>query len=77
MRLIDADKLIDMVESRPKHIAWGREIILDTLRNAPTIEPINEVDLIELRDRLGDCVEYVVRDMLSGYRPSGARMENE
>ena len=32
----------------------------------PSVEPLSESDIIELRDRFGEDVEFVVRDMLSG-----------
>lgn len=40
--------------------AWKR---IDAL---PSAQPIDESDLIELRDRYGDEVRFVVEDMLSG-----------
>lgn len=36
------------------------------LSDLPSAQPIDEIDLIELRDRYGDEVRFVVEDMLSG-----------
>ena len=36
------------------------------LHEVPPAQPISESDLIELRDRYGDEVRFVVEDMLSG-----------
>ena len=67
MRLIDADHLLERVD-KARTDRYGR---LDAdigafIDKEPTIEPINEADLKELRNRFGDYVEFVVRDMLSG-----------
>lgn len=39
---------------------------IDVVCNVPSAQPISEIDLIELRDRYGDEVRFVVEDMLSG-----------
>lgn len=36
------------------------------IENLPSAEPLTEEDYIELRDRFGEFVEYVVRDMITG-----------
>ena len=36
------------------------------IEQLPSAQPISESDLIELRDRYGDEVRFVVEDMLSG-----------
>lgn len=38
----------------------------NVLHEVPPAQPISESDLIELRDRYGDEVRFVVEDMLSG-----------
>ena len=39
---------------------------IDAVCNIPSAQLISESDLIELRDRYGDEVRFVVEDMLSG-----------
>lgn len=36
------------------------------IRNIPSAEPLTEEDYTELRDRFGEYVEFVVRDMVEG-----------
>lgn len=38
----------------------------EMIRDLPSAQPISENDLIELQDRYGDEVRFVVEDMLSG-----------
>ncbi len=40
--------------------------IWQQIKDLPAAQPIDESDLIELRDRYGDEVRFVVEDMLSG-----------
>lgn len=40
--------------------------IRKSLMDLPSTQPISENDLIELQDRYGDEVRFVVEDMLSG-----------
>ena len=52
-----------------KHAIWDKQTAkdaIDAVCNIPSAQPINESDLIELRDRYGDEVRFVVEDMLSG-----------
>ena len=36
------------------------------IENIPSEEPLTEEDYTELRDRFGEYVEFVVRDMIAG-----------
>ena len=36
------------------------------IRNLPSAEPLTEADYTELRDRFGEDVEFVVKDMING-----------
>ena len=56
------DTIIDF-RSDGETVATSVEDILIML---PSAQPLSEIDLIELRDRFGEYVRYVVEDMLSG-----------
>ena len=46
---------------------WVRyRAIEDVIKSQQSAEPLTEEDYIELRDRFGEGVEFVVRDMISG-----------
>lgn len=52
-----------------KRAIWDKQTAkdaIDAVCNIPSAQPINKSDLIELRDRYGDEVRFVVEDMLSG-----------
>lgn len=40
--------------------------ILSVVSKIPSAEPLTEEDYTELRDRFGEYVEFVVRDMIDG-----------
>jgi hypothetical protein len=40
--------------------------LTNAIKQVPSTEPLTEVDYIELRDRFGEYVEFVVRDMITG-----------
>lgn len=44
----------------------GLSRAVDIIEDLPSAQPLTEEDYIELRDRFGDEVEAVVRDMVSG-----------
>lgn len=54
--LTDTDKVLN----------HGFEIAASCVYNLPSAEPLTEEDYIELRDRFGEFVEFVVKDMISG-----------
>lgn len=84
MRLIDADKLIELIrndkidpnsmkimevtgcglQAQTLNMACDRHIMM--IKELPSVELISKSDLIELRDRYGDEVRFVIEDMLSG-----------
>ena len=45
---------------------YAFEVAASCVYNLPSAEPISKSDLIELQDRYGDEVRFVVEDMLSG-----------
>ena len=40
--------------------------LTNAIKQVPSTEPLTEEDYIELRDRFGEYVEFVVRDMVTG-----------
>jgi len=40
--------------------------LTNAIKQVPSTEPLTEEDYIELRDRFGEYVEFVVRDMITG-----------
>ena len=48
------------------HDTVTEDRILDHLHRLPSAEPLTEEDYTELRDRFGEYVEFVVRDMITG-----------
>lgn len=53
----------DTVEASCPHYPCSRYVAVEDL---PSAEPLTEEDYIELRDRFGEYVEFVVKDMISG-----------
>lgn len=45
---------------------WSSKELERLIDKAPSAEPLTEEDYTELRDRFGEFVEFVVRDMISG-----------
>lgn len=46
--------------------ALGVAITIDVKKSYKSAEPLTIEDYIELRDRFGESVEFVVRDMITG-----------
>lgn len=73
--LIDRQMAFDTLISESK-IVEGHYIMYERIINEddaieaismlPSAEPLTEEDYTELRDRFGEYVEFVVRDMVSG-----------
>ena len=76
--VISRQAAIDAVEKESQvDGAYGymdTKSIIDLLEDLPSAQPLSEIDLIELRDRFGEYVRYVVEDMLSG---KGERWKND
>lgn len=72
MDLISKQKAIDAVESAKTVRTPDGEIYVAKLNAEmniqilPSAEPLTERDYTELRNRFGEYVEFVVRDMISG-----------
>lgn len=66
--LISRKSAIDVVTEwygcKPTDLGYFKEIV----NKLPSAQPLSEEDYIELRDRFGDFVEFVVRDMINGKR---------
>ena len=45
---------------------WTPKMLERLIDKAPSAEPLTEEDYTELRDRFGEYVEFVVRDMITG-----------
>lgn len=58
--LISRQAAIAALEKYSEHAA------IYIVKGVPTVQPITENGLIELQDRYGDEVRFVVEDMLSG-----------
>ena len=64
--LISRQAAIDDIKSRDPSKIWDIVDIEEWVNALPSAQPISENDLIELQDRYGDEVRFVVEDMLSG-----------
>lgn len=53
-------------EGNRVEFVWPSELVERLIDKAPSAEPLTEEDYTELRDRFGEYVEFVVRDMISG-----------
>ena len=71
--LIDRQLALDMLSRHERSGGHNYTLFVDIvsecaeiIRDVPSAQPIGENDLIELQDRYGDEVRFVVEDMLSG-----------
>ena len=64
--LINRQEAIDDLRRRDPSQIWDTADIEVWINELPSAEPetLSETDLIELRDRFGNYVEFVVRDMM-------------
>lgn len=69
--LISFEEAARVLSSRTRFSEARGRIILG---HVPKAEPLTEADYNELRDRFGEWVEFVVRDMIEG---RGERWEKE
>lgn len=79
MRLIDAEKLRAEYLGVPNCYngfsdTYDKAMIVDMVDEQPTIKPLTEIDYIELADRYGGEVAFVVKDMIE---QTGRRWGNE
>lgn len=68
-RLIDKDDTLKIIADTISLYGTGTKVeseILNIVSKIPCEEPLTEEDYIELRDRFGEYVEFVVRDMITG-----------
>ncbi len=68
-RLIDKDDTLKIIADTISLYGTGAKVeseMLSIVSKIPSAEPLTEEDYIELRDRFGEYVEFVVRDMISG-----------
>lgn len=61
--LIDRGSVMEII-LMPQNVSITEQ--LEMLKKLPSAEPLTEEDYIELRDRFGEYVEFIVRDMISG-----------
>lgn len=47
-------------------VTCGAALAMEFIKQLPSAEPLTEEDYTELRDRFGEYVEFVVRDMITG-----------
>ena len=74
--LIDRQAAIDVIDKifpvdpmrndYTKGITCGAALAKVYIKQLPSAEPLTEEDYTELRDRFGEYVEFVVRDMITG-----------
>ena len=64
--LIDRQAAIDAVLDAIYDDEYWKEQVERAISALPSAHPITETDLIELEDRFGKYVRYVVEDMISG-----------
>lgn len=63
--LIFESRIVDGYYTEYERIIKEEDAI-EAISMLPSAEPLTEKDYAELRDRFGEYVEFVVRDMVSG-----------
>lgn len=63
--LISESRIVDGYYTEYERIIKEEDAI-EAISMLPSAEPLTEEDYTELRDRFGEYVEFVVRDMVSG-----------